>query len=83
MIKNNKIETRLDKIENKIVALETTQGFILDEIKEIKDNHLHTIYTKVSAIELSLNSRPSWLFSIILTAMTSIIVALTIFVVTR
>ena len=72
-----------NKIENRLTTLETTQGFILKELKNIKDNHLKTIYEKVDRIESTLNARPSWLISILLTGMSSIIVALIVYSVTK
>ena len=72
-----------NKLENRLTSLETTQKFILAELKNIKDNHLVSIYKKVDTIEKSLNGRPSWFVSILLTGMTSIIVALIMFSVTK
>ena len=72
-----------NKLENRLTSLETTQKFILAELKSIKDNHLVSIYKKVDTIERSLNGRPSWFVSILLTGMTSIIVALIMFSVTK
>jgi len=73
--------TKEEKVLSRLTKVETTQGFILDEIKEIKDNHLAGIRKQISRIESSLNARPSWMVSILLTAMSSIIVALVVFVV--
>ena len=79
---NNKIEERLNGISNKVVALETTQGFILAELKEIRkdvSNHLTDVRSDISDIKKQQSARPSWMISILLTGMSSIIVALIVF----
>lgn len=75
--------TKNNKIEHRLTEVETTQGFILKELKNIRENHLESIYKKVDMIEKSLNSRPSWLITLVLTGMSSIIVALIIYSVTK
>ena len=75
--------TKNKKLENRLTALETTQKFILVELKNIKENHLTSIYTQLDEIKNKLNSRPSWMVSILLTAMSSITVALIVFSITK
>ena len=75
--------TKNNKLENRLTALETTQKFILVELKNIKENHLTSIYTQLDEIKNKLNSRPSWMVSILLTAMSSITVALIVFSITK
>lgn len=38
------------KLEHRLTVLKTSQDFILDEIKDIKDNHLRSIYKKLDRL---------------------------------
>jgi hypothetical protein len=65
------------KLFERLAGLESAFKAFRSEIKgdigEIKDNHLASIYKKIDLIETRLNKRPTWLLSIIITFLSSII----------
>jgi len=65
------------KIFERLAGLESAfKAFsigIKEDIGEIKDNHLNSIYKKIDLIEERLNKRPTWLLSIIITFLSSVV----------
>ena len=39
---------------------------IFDELKEIKENHLHAINEEIKELKREVNSRPTWLMSAVI-----------------
>ena len=60
MLENNNKKVNLYE---RVTRVETIVEDIQDEIKNIKDNHLTNIYSKLEEIQKSLYERPSWLIS--------------------
>jgi len=82
-MKDTEIEKRLTSLE---VLIQDTR----DDIKSIKDNHLMKIYGKlddyqktISEIEKKIlkeiNSRPSWLVSVVITLLCSLVTGLVVY----
>ena len=65
-----KIFERLAGLES---AFKSFSVEIKKDIAEIKDNHLNSIYKKIDLIETRLNKRPTWLLSIIITFLSSVV----------
>ena len=66
-----------DKIIARIAVIETKISFIADDIKDIKDNHLKSIYQKIECIVQKLSSkRPSWTVSWLITFLGSAVIGL-------
>ena len=65
-------------IEGRMATIEANYANLQKSIDDIKENHLKTIYNRLSGIELKLNARPTWLITIIITALCSLVVGLII-----
>lgn len=74
---NNDIPKRVRKLEVFKGTTELSIANIEDDIRDIKDNHLNGIYSKLSCIEKKMYQRPGWF----LTALISILsICLTIII---
>ena len=59
-----------------IVEIKTNVKWIVREIKDIKNNHLKSIYSKIDDLEKQQNARPTWLMLSLATLLGSLIVYL-------
>jgi len=66
--------------ERRLTRLETSQTEIKDDIKEIKDNHLHTITNKISNIEIILQSNKNWLIGLLVSIILTFVALLCNFI---
>jgi len=65
------------KVDSRLAVVETKVGFIAEDIKDIKDNHLKKIYEKIECIIKKMSTqRPSWSVAWIITFLSSATVGL-------
>jgi len=77
MVKNNGVQKRIRDLEVYKGKTELSIRNIEGDINDIKNNHLHSIYKKLSSIEKKMYQRPGWF----LTALLSILsISITIIV---
>ena len=67
----------------KLATIQKDIDWIKIELKEIKENHLGSIYSKLTCLERKVNSRPTWLITAIVSGLVSICVALIVFILTK
>jgi len=72
--KNNKNH----KQDLQITEIQTNMNWVLDELKDIKSNHLTSIYNTLGEIKNDLSRRPTWL----ITGVFSALVGLAIYLIT-
>lgn len=79
MGQNNNEKARNRKQDVDIASILVELKWIKVELKEIKENHLDSIYKRLKDIEEKLNERPTWLMAGIF----SLLVGLILFCVTH
>ena len=63
---NNNVQNRVRDLEVYKGKTEISISNIEDDIKAIKDNHLNSIYSKLSCIEKKMYQRPGWFLTALL-----------------
>lgn len=67
------------KQDIEITEIKTNMVWILDELKDIKGNHLESIYKTLGEIKTDLSRRPTWL----ITGVFSALIGLTVYLLTQ
>ena len=71
--------TPKDKTAEDVAVIKTKIGYIEEFIKDIKNNHLHSIYKQLKDVESKMLSRlPGWA-TIIITLLSSIVTGLIVY----
>jgi len=65
MTKDNGIQKRIRDLEVHKGKMELSIENIEENIKDIKENHLHSIYKKLESIEKKMYQRPGWFLTIL------------------
>lgn len=61
------------KIEHRLTCLENGQKSITDKIDELIHNHIRHLQDSIRDVESKMNSRPSWLISLIITTLVGLV----------
>lgn len=74
---------RNNKQDIELAEIRTNIEWLVKEVGDIKTNHLTSIYVSIKNIEKVLLQRPTWLIAGTFTIMSSTIVGLVIYLLTR
>ncbi|MCD6429347.1 hypothetical protein J7L09_01490 [bacterium] len=64
--KLDQVEKRINDLEIKTGKIEVSIEDIKEDIRNIKDNHLSSIYEKLDFIEKKIYQRPGWLMTVLI-----------------
>jgi len=81
---NDMEQTKNNNQQNiKLATIQKDIDWIKIELKEIKENHLNSIYTKLDCLSKKVNSRPTWLLSLVISSLLALLVGLIVFILTK
>lgn len=66
-----------------IARIQKDIDWIIVELKNIRDNHLNSIYSKLSCLDKKVNSRPTWFVSMGISSLFALSVGLIVYLVTK